>query len=188
MKMRMFFDMKNLSMFKYREIISEDNKILEKIIKTNLEKFNLNIPGTAYFDESLKNLSEFYLQNPLKRAYYVLLSEDKIIGGVGLAEFENIDNCCELQKLYLIDEAKGHGLGYFLIKLIESKAHELGYKKIYLETHTNLSAAIHIYEKFGYEEIKHTKIFHQAMNKFYIKDVCNYFVKIPVSDEVLEIK
>ena len=113
MKMRMFFDMKNLSMFKYREIISEDNKILEKIIKTNLEKFNLNIPGTAYFDESLKNLSEFYLQNPLKRAYYVLLSEGKIIGGVGLAEFENIDNCCELQKLYLTDEAKVVDLDIF---------------------------------------------------------------------------
>ena len=79
MKMQMFFDMKNLSIFKYRKIISEDNKILEKIIKTNLEKFNLDIPGTAYFDESLKNMSEFYLQSPLKRAYYVLLSEGKIM-------------------------------------------------------------------------------------------------------------
>ena len=174
-------------MFKYRVINSGDNVILEGIIKTNLEKFHLNISGTAYFDESLKNLSEFYLKNPLKRAYYVLTYRNEVIGGVGLAEFENIADCCELQKLYLSESAKGHGLGYFLMKLIETKAYELGYKKIYLETHTNLTAAIHIYEKFGYEEISGEKIYHSAMNKFYIKDVSNYFVKIPIGKEILDV-
>ena len=48
----------------------------------------------------------------------------------------------------------------------------MGYKKLYLETHTNLEAAIHIYEKCGYEEIdKPAGVVHATMNRFYIKEL-----------------
>ena len=48
-----------------------------------------------------------------------------VIGGIGLAEFEYFEDCAELQKLYLNDKAKGKGLGYTLIRLIEDKAREV---------------------------------------------------------------
>ena len=52
------------------------------------------------------------------------------------------------------------------------KAKELGYRKMYLETHTNLAAAIHIYEKSGYREIeKPAEVVHSTMNRFYLKDL-----------------
>lgn len=77
-----------------------------------------------------------------------------------------------MQKLYLADEAKGHGLGYFLIDLIEKEAEKMGYRKMYLETHTNLQTAIHVYEKAGYLEIPRPEfVMHNTMNKFYIKDL-----------------
>ena len=37
-------------MLKYRRITAEDDEAIAKIVRTNLEKMHLNIPGTAYFD------------------------------------------------------------------------------------------------------------------------------------------
>ncbi|MBQ9142730.1 MAG: GNAT family N-acetyltransferase [Lachnospiraceae bacterium] len=154
-------------------ITAADDKKLADIIRCNLKKHNLDIPGTAYYDENLNHLSYFYLEDAAKRFYYVLKDDEgNVIGGVGLAELSFFENCAELQKLYLADSVKGAGIGYQLISLIEDKARELGYKRIYLETHTNLMAAIHIYEKCGYKEIdKPAGIVHATMNRFYIKEL-----------------
>ena len=140
------------------------------LIRTNLKAHQLDIPGTVYFDEGLDHLSGFY--NHAGRVYYVLTENGTVIGGIGLAIFPGFANCCELQKLYLDDGAKGHGLGYEMIRFIEDKAREMGYKKIYLETHDNLAAAIHIYEKSGYVEIDRPDcVVHSTMNRFYLKEL-----------------
>ena len=44
--------------------------------------------------------------------------------------------CCELQRLSPDDSVKGRGLGYQMIEKVEQEARTLGYKRIYLETHT----------------------------------------------------
>ena len=140
------------------------------LIRENLKAYHLDIPGTAYFDESLDHLSGFY-DRP-GRAYFVLLENGSVIGGIGLAEFSGFPDCCELQKLYLADGAKGRGLGYRMIAHIEACARDMGYRQIYLETHTNLQAAIHIYEKSGYREIPQPEsLVHSTMNRFYLKEL-----------------
>jgi len=140
------------------------------LVRGNLKAHHLDIPGTAYFDESLDHLSGFY-DRP-GRAYFVLLENGSVIGGIGLAEFSGFPECCELQKLYLADAAKGRGLGYRMIAHIEACARDMGYRQIYLETHTNLQAAIHIYEKSGYREIPQPEsVVHSTMNRFYLKEL-----------------
>lgn len=157
----------------FDKITAADDNELAEMIRDNLKKHHLDIPGTAYYDENLNHLSLFYLEDEAKRFYYVLKDEEgHVIGGVGLAELTFFDKCGELQKLYLAETAKGAGIGYKLIALIEDKARELGYERIYLETHTNLAAAIHIYEKCGYREIdKPEGVVHATMNRFYIKEL-----------------
>ncbi len=146
---------------------------LAELIRDNLKKHKLDIPGTAFFDDYLNHLSDFYLADPDRRYYYIMTDDDgELIGGIGLAEVDFFEDCCELQKLYLADKAKGKGLGYKLISLIEDKAKELEYKRMYLETHDNLEAAIHIYIKSGFREIeKPDCIVHATMNRFFIKDL-----------------
>ena len=158
---------------RYREITRQDDAALAKIIRGNLKAHNLDLPGTVYYDNNLDHLSDFYLDENHKRYYYMLLDDDNnVIGGVGLAEFEFFEDCAELQKLYLTDDVKGSGIGYELIELIENKAREYGYKRLYLETHTNLPAAIHIYEKSGFKAIeKPVGVVHAMMNRFYIKEL-----------------
>ena len=156
----------------YRIIEPKDNLIIANIIRDNLKANKLDIPGTVYFDENLNNLSDFYLASP-KRAYFIALDDnDNIIGGIGLAELGFMDDTAELQKLYLTDAAKGQGLSYELIELVEETSLNKGYKRIYLETHTNLKAAIHLYEKCGYKLIEKSKeVVHSSMNRFYLKEL-----------------
>lgn len=160
-------------MLKYRKIEPSDDKKIAEIIRTNLEKFHLNIPGTVYFDSELEHLSAYYNSNPLKRAYFVALNEaEQIIGGVGIAEFNGMENCAELQKLYLVDSVKGKGHGKELVRLAENCARAAGYKNLYLETHTNLSVALKLYEKMGFHKIeKPCATQHSAMNCFYLKEL-----------------
>ena len=65
---------------------------------------------------------------------------------------------------------KGRGLGYKLIGRVEDAARARGYGRMYLETHTNLEAALHIYEKSGYQRIdKPEAVVHATMNRFFLK-------------------
>ncbi len=156
------------------KVISQDyDSDLAEIIRANLKNYSLDIPGTAYFDDNLNHLSDFYLADSGKRYYCIVTDDDdKLMGGVGLAELDFFEDCCELQKLYLADEAKGSGIGYRLVSVIEDKAKELGYKRMYLETHDNLEAAIHVYEKCGFIEIeKPAGVVHATMNRFFIKEL-----------------
>lgn len=140
------------------------------IVRAALKAHGLDIPGTAYFDEALDHLSVYY-DRP-GRAYYVLLEDGAVTGGVGLAQFEGLPGCCELQKLYLSPAAQGRGLGYRMIRFIEDRARALGYRQIYLETHTNLQAAIHEYERSGYRQIpRPAAVIHTTMDRFYIKEL-----------------
>lgn len=153
---------------KIRKIRPEDDAALAEIVRYNLKKYGLDLPGTVYFDEGLDHLSEFYLSSP-KRGYYVALDENgAVAGGIGLAEFDGLACCAELQKLYLTDAKKGNGFGYRLIDFIIQKAKEKGYARLYLETHTNLKAAIHMYEKSGFMEMERLpECVHTTMNRFY---------------------
>ena len=134
----------------YRPLTAQDDAAIAALIRGNLKANRLDIPGTAYYDEALDCLSQYYSAAP-RRAYDVLLNDGAVIGGVGLAAFDAFPDCCEMQKLYLADAAKGKGFGYALVMRIENRAREMGFKRIYLETHTNLQAAIRLYERCGYQ-------------------------------------
>ena len=154
----------------FQELTPAYDADLAIIIRHNLKAHQLDVPGNVYFDEGLEHLSSFYSADPLHRAYFIILQEGRLVGGCGLAEIDVFENCAELQKLYLDDSVKGHGLGYRLISMVEERARELGYRQIYLETHTNLQAAIHEYERSGYEQIERpASVVHSTMNRFYLK-------------------
>ena len=148
----------------------EHDAAMAKLVRDNLKAAGLDIPGTAYFDEGLDRLSGCY-ESP-GRAYYVLMDGGRVIGGVGFAEFDGDPGCCEMQKLYLDDAYKGRGIGHRMVGFIEQKAREAGYRRIYLETHTNLKAAIRLYEKSGYRAVERpASVIHSTMDRFYLREL-----------------
>ena len=159
--------------YEIRPIRKSDDKLLAPIIRKNLEAYRLNIPGTAYFDPELDHLSQFYGSEPDSRAYFVLTDEaGKVLGGAGFAEFPGLPDCAELQKLYLTDAAKGNGLGRGLVETVELYAECMGYKRLYLETHSSMKQAAALYQKMGFTLIaKPEGVVHATMDRFYIKEL-----------------
>ena len=158
--------------YRIRPILPEDDAHLAEIIRQNLEKKHLNIPGTAYFDPELAHLSRFYAALPEKRAYFVAKCGGEVLGGAGYAECSAFEDCAELQKLYLSDSAKGKGLGRRLMETVENRARQAGYRRLYLETHSSLDAAIGLYEKRGYRSIdRPPSVQHGTMDRFYLKEL-----------------
>ncbi len=120
------------------------------IIRESLKEFSLNIPGTAYFDESTDHLYESFRVERSK--YFVALEDGKVIGGVGVYPSEGLpEDTVELVKMYLITEHRGKGLGKLLMRKCIDLAGVLGYKNIYLESMPELAAAVSAYQKLGFQ-------------------------------------
>ena len=153
---------------KIREIQPQDDLVLAKIIRNSLKSVHLDHPGTAYFDENLDHLSQYYQKE--NRWYWVLEANQKVMGGIGLERFVYFPNCLEIQKCYLCPEARNKGWGYRLLEMVEQEAVKKGYEMLYLETHSILKPAIALYRKRGFQEIEHPAcIVHSKMDRFFIK-------------------
>jgi putative acetyltransferase len=154
-----------------REIKKEDNAKVKKIIQDSLKSLGLAIPGTAYFDPQLNDLHQYYTN--LKHAnYWVVEMEGEVVGGIGIAPFNEQDKVCELQKLYLSPKTQGLGFAKKLMETALSFASK-HYTKCYLETQHELKTACILYEKFGFT-LLHEPLSgsdHSAMNAWYIKDL-----------------
>ena len=83
-----------------RPISPEDNSRLALIIRTSLEEFGLDLPGTVYTDPTTDALFELFQKKG--SSYWVLEEDGQIIGGCGLYPTDGLPaGCAELVKLYL---------------------------------------------------------------------------------------
>ncbi|MGX2958815.1 GNAT family N-acetyltransferase [Peribacillus sp. JNUCC 23] len=151
-----------------REIKKEDNAKVKEIIQDSLKSLGLAIPGTAYFDPQLNDLYHYYTN--LKHAnYWVVEMEGEVVGGIGIAPFNEQEKICELQKLYLTPKTQGLGFAKKLMETALSFASK-HYTKCYLETQHELKAACKLYEKFGFT-LLHEPLSgsdHSAMDAWYL--------------------
>lgn len=136
-----------------REIQKADNVAIAKVIRDVLIEHNVPKVGTAYADPSLNFMFENYSAE--KSAYFIVEKEGKIIGGAGIAPLESgPTEICELQKMYLLSDARGLGVGAKLMEVCLEKARQLGFKKCYLETVDYLKEAQKLYKKSGFEYLQ----------------------------------
>lgn len=151
---------------------ASDDTAMAAIIRQCLQAAGLDRPGTAFFDPELNHLSRFYAQSS-RRAYFVYHDERHILGGCGFAEYEPDRQIAELQKLYLLPQARGQHLGRRLLNYVEAQAKAAGWQQLYLETHTALPVAIHLYETNGYHRLDQPlhQAVHTTMDHFYLKSL-----------------
>jgi putative acetyltransferase len=133
-----------------RRIQQKDNPFIAHIIRCCLEEFGANKPGTVYYDKSTDHLSVLFEQP--QSHYFIAELEGQIVGGGGIFASHGLpSDCCELVKMYLLPQARGVGIGAALLKHCIVEAQKEGFKKIYIETMSELKQAIGVYEKFGFE-------------------------------------
>lgn len=136
-------------MFTLRPIQVSDNIRIATIIRQCLLEFNAAKPGTMYFDPTLETTFEYFQKESC--AYFVAETNGIIVGGGGYYPTQGLpDGIVELVRLYLAPEARGNGIGKFIILHCEEEARSAGYKQMYLETTRELNIAVPLYEKLGY--------------------------------------
>jgi len=93
-----------------RQLIPTDDPAIAGIIRSSLEEFGANHPGTVYYDESTDHLSDIFKQQG--SFYFVAESGEKFLGGAGIYPTEGLPvGVCELVKMYLLPTGRGIGLG-----------------------------------------------------------------------------
>ncbi len=137
-----------------RNIEPSDNVAIASVIRNALAEFGANKPGTVFFDPTTDHLFELF--KAPGSVYYVAEKNGIILGGCGIFPTEALpEKTCELVKLYLDKAARGTGLGKALLLKAMDWAKNNGYEQVYLESMPELSKAVSIYEKVGFEKLNH---------------------------------
>ena len=133
-----------------RLIEKQDNVALAKVIRGVLTEYGINKPGTVFTDPTTDDLFTLFQQQ--NSDYWVAELDGEIVGGCGIYPTIGLPKgCIELVKLYLDSRARGFGLGKRLMELSIKEAERRGYNSIYLETLSELSDALGLYEKLGFK-------------------------------------
>ncbi|MGH1337358.1 MAG: GNAT family N-acetyltransferase [Aureispira sp.] len=140
-------------MITIRTMTPADDAPLAAVIRTVLMEVGAPKVGTAYADPILDTLYSVYDQ--AKSCYFVVLEDGVLIGGAGIAPLEGDQNAvCELQKMYLLEQARGKGLGAQLMARCLDFARTQGFEQCYLETLPYMKAAQKLYKKAGFEYLE----------------------------------
>ncbi|WP_027075777.1 GNAT family N-acetyltransferase [Maribacter antarcticus] len=135
-----------------REITKSDNADIARVIRKVLVELGVPKVGTAYADTALDYMFENY--DVPKATYFIVEQNGEILGCAGVALLENYDgNCCELQKMYFLEAARGKGIGSQMIATCLAQAKAFGFEQCYLETMPYMAAAQKLYKKSGFNYI-----------------------------------
>lgn len=83
--------------------------------------------------------------------YYAKLNGE-IVGTASL--LKKSETVYELGKLAVSDKAQGHGIGTILIEHCLNMAKQKQIKTLILYSNTTLQSAIHLFRKYGFEEVE----------------------------------
>lgn len=130
-----------------RPATNADRAAIKSLIYSVLGEYALSTCATLT-DADLDDIESSYWGN---QGYFAVIEEAGVIVATMGVFYISADSC-ELRKMYAVPAARGQGLGKYLLNLAFSKARELGYRRMVLETATVLKEAIGLYKKYGFKE------------------------------------
>ena len=100
------------------------------------------------FDEEMASLPGAYA--PPNGRLFFAENDGQPAGCVGIRPFS--EGVCEMKRLYVNPEQRGHGIGRELALAAIMAARELGYRKILLDTLPAMRLAVKLYRELGFQE------------------------------------
>ena len=141
-----------MDLVKIRKLEIKDNKAIAVIIREALKDFGADLPGTVYYDPTTDDLHSIF-KTPNSN-YFVAITDGNIVGGGGYFPTEGLNSdTCELVKMYINASFRGKGIGKILLDQAIEHAIKDGFKYMYLETLPQLSLAVNMYKKYGFENL-----------------------------------
>jgi GNAT superfamily N-acetyltransferase len=108
----------------------------------------------------LESLDEF---SPPKGSFLIIRMDGEPVGCGGLTP---LGDAAYLKRMWIAPDARGRGLAKRLLGALETKAGELGYSFVRLETNKALGEAQKLYHSSGYREIEPFNDEHYAHHWF----------------------
>jgi putative acetyltransferase len=156
----------------FRPVAKTDDEQLEKIIRRAMSEFNANPQTTIIGDPALKTMYSNF-KKP-RSSYHVVEVDGLMAGGCGIAPLDGGDpDTCELQRMFLDKDTRGLGIGKRLLELSIEDARTFNFKRMYLETLSDMHAAIKLYTLNGFEKIEHAlgDTGHAGCNVYMVKEL-----------------
>jgi len=139
--------------FLIRDWVVSDREPAANVVKTVLEEYGLGweVSCGGCSDQDAVEVERYYQQTGGE--FWVVEADGKVVGTGGYHPIERGNNAVEIRKMYLLPEARGHGLGRFLLAQLEQAAADKGFSEAWVETATALKEAVALYEKNDYQPI-----------------------------------
>jgi putative acetyltransferase len=129
-----------------RPATNRDRGAIETLVFGVLAEYGLKSDPSGT-DSDLQDIERSYLASG--GMFDVLTDEaGQVVGSVGLLPLSG--PVCELRKMYLAAPARGLGHGRRLLDHALSRARELGFARVVLETASVLREAVALYERYGF--------------------------------------
>ena len=102
------------------------------------------------FDQEMASLPGAY--SPPEGRLFFAEVDGRPAGCVGVRPLRGSDGVCEMKRLYVTPEERGHGVGAALAMAAIKAAKEIGYRKLMLDTLPNMRMAVKLYRELGFTE------------------------------------
>ncbi|WP_026970882.1 GNAT family N-acetyltransferase [Aliagarivorans marinus] len=135
-----------------RPIQASDDVRVQQIILQVGKEFGAIGEGFGPSDAEVAQMSQHYLAEQ-RSCYFVAELGGELVGGGGIAAFNHSADTCELRKLFILPQGRGQGVGRQLSQACLAFAKDQGYSRCYLDTLSNMDAAIALYHSLGFERL-----------------------------------
>jgi putative acetyltransferase len=136
-----------------RPIELADVPALLTIIAEARREYGIAQRGVEVLEPSDRAIYSNYQRQ--RTLYFVALLDGEVVGGAGVAPLPGSDPLtCELQRMYLRADARGRGIGDALLERCFAAARQFLYVRCYLETVSQMQAAIAFYGRHGFRDLQ----------------------------------
>ena len=129
-----------------RSATNQDRDAIQALVFGVLGEYGLK-PDPDGTDSDLHDIERSYI---VSGGMFEVLADEAghVVGSVAL--FPVSRSTCELRKMYLAAPARGRGFGRHLLEHALSRARDLGFARVVLETASVLREAMALYERYGF--------------------------------------
>ncbi|PSB27154.1 GNAT family N-acetyltransferase [Stenomitos frigidus] len=150
--------------FLIRDWTADDRTAAAAIIRSVLAEYGLGWEPEGA-DRDVLQVEACY--QAVGGEFWLIEQQGKLLGTGAYYPIQRGQKAVEIRKMYLLPEARGQGLGRFLLEALEATIAVRHFEQIWIETASVLAEAVKLYESSGYEPA--TGIETERCDRVYLK-------------------
>ena len=150
----------------------EDRQAVADIARVVLAEYDMSFEPDAS-DRDVVQIETAYWETGGE--FWVVEHGDRLVGSGGYHPCDRANTegarAAELRKMFLLPEARGKGLGRYLLTALEQAAAKRGFTEMWLETAVRMNVAVELYRKNGYQRPENSDVHVTRCDLVYCKQL-----------------